>query len=96
VLNHGFKQRRIVKCEQIFIACCVLHNFLLDLMVRNHVRAGHGYPINNNGLWFDGHTFNADNNATNRLLLIQFGMRRKLLANHLCVFRKEGPIVEDN
>ena len=47
VLNNGFKQRDIVKCKQIFIACCVLHNFLLDLMVRNHVRAGHGYPINN-------------------------------------------------
>jgi hypothetical protein len=48
VLNHGFKQRDIVKCELIFIACCVLHNFLLDQMVRNHVRAGHGYPMNNN------------------------------------------------
>ena len=56
VLNHGFKQRDIVKCEQIFIACCVLHNFLLDLMVRNHVRAGRGYQINNDGLWLDGHT----------------------------------------
>ena len=42
VLNHGFKHRDIVKCEQIFITCCVLRNFLLDLMVRNHVRAGCG------------------------------------------------------
>jgi hypothetical protein len=92
VLNHGFKQRDIVKCEQIFIACCVLHNFLLNLMVRNHVRARRGYPINNDGLWLDLHTVNVDNNATNRLLLNQFGMRRKLLANHLRVFRKEGPV----
>ena len=95
VLNHGFKQHDIVKCEQIFIACCVLHNFLLDLMVRNHVRAGRGYPINNDGLWLDRHTVNVDNNATHKLLSIQFGMRRKLLANHLCLFRKEGPILED-
>ena len=96
VLYRRFKQRDIVKCEQIFIACCVLHNFLLDLMVRNHVRAGCGYPINNDRLWLDGHTVYVDNNATDRLLLIQFGMRRQLLVNHLRVFRKEGPILEDN
>ena len=34
VLNHGFKQCDIVKYEQIFIACCVLHNFLLDVITR--------------------------------------------------------------
>ena len=96
MLNHGFKQRNIVKCEQIFIACCVLHNFLLDQMARNHVRAGRGYPIDNGGLWLDGHTVNVDNNLTDRQLSIQFGTRRKLLANHLCVFKKKGPIAEDN
>ena len=96
MLSHGFKQRDIVKCEQIFIACCVLHNFLLDQMVRNHVRAGHGYPMNYDGLWLDGHTINVDNNATDRLLSIKFGMRRQLLANNLHVFRKKGPILEDN
>ncbi len=61
-------------------------------MVRNHVRAGRGYPIGHDGLWLSGHTVNVDNNATNRLLSIQFGMRRKLLANHLHVFKKKGPI----
>jgi hypothetical protein len=86
VLNHGFKHRDNVKCKQIFITCCVLHNFLLDLMVHNHVRAGRGYPINNNRLWLDGHTVNIDNNVTDRVLSIQFAMRRKILANHLCVF----------
>ena len=65
-------------------------------MVRNHVRAGCGYPINNDRLWLDGHTVNVDNNVTNRLLSNQFGMMRKLLANHLRVFRKEGPILEDH
>ncbi len=63
MLNNGFKQCDIVKCEQIFIACCVLHNFLLDLMVHNHVRAGRGYPINNDGLQLDGHTVDVDNNG---------------------------------
>jgi hypothetical protein len=64
-------------------------------MVRNHVRAECGYPFNNDGLWLDGHTVNVDNNATDRLLSNQFGKMRKLLANHFCVFRKEGPILED-
>jgi len=96
VLNHGFKQCGIVKCEHIFIACCVLHNYLLDLMVRNHVRAGRRYPINNDGLWLDGHIVNVDNNSNDRVLSNQFGMSRKLLANHLHVYRKEGPILEDN
>ena len=88
VLNHGFKHRKIVKCERIFITCCVLYNFLLNLMVRNHVRvrAERGYQIGNDGLWLSGHTINVDNNATDRLLLIQFGIRRKLLANHFHVF----------
>ena len=81
LLNHGFKHCNIVKCKQIFITCCVLHNFLLNLMVLNHVRAGHGYPIDKDGLWLDGHSVNVDNNATDRLLSIQFGMRRKLLAS---------------
>jgi hypothetical protein len=85
VLNYGFKHRDIVTCEHIFITCCVLHNFSLNLMVRNHVRAGRGYPMS-------GHTVNVDNNAPGRLLLVQFGMRRKLLANHLRVFKKKGPI----
>jgi hypothetical protein len=47
-------------------------------------------------LWLDGHTINVDNNATDRLLSIKFGMRRQLLANNLRVFRKKGPILEDN
>jgi hypothetical protein len=66
------------------------------MMVHNHVRVGRGYLIGNNGLWMSGHTVNVDNNATDRLLSIQFGMRRKLLANHFHVFRKKGPITEDN
>jgi hypothetical protein len=93
MLNHGFKHSDIVKCQHIFITCCVLLNFLFDLMVRNHVRAGRGYLINNDGLWLDGHTDRVDNHATDRILSIQFEMRRKLLANHLCEFQKKSPIL---
>ncbi len=87
---------RHCKMQKKIITCCVFHIFLLNLMVRNHVRAGRGYPIGKSGLWLSGHTVNVDNNTTDRLLLIQFGMRRKLLANHLCVFQKKGAIAEDN
>jgi hypothetical protein len=83
------------KCEKIFIGCCVLHNFLLDQMVRNNVRVGRGYPIGDNDFWLDGHTVNVDSNASKSFLSIQFGKRRSLLAKHLHVFRQKGPIVDE-
>ena len=82
------------KCEKIYIGCCVLHNILLDQMVRNNVRVGRGYPIGDDGLWLDGHTVNVDTNASKSFLLIQFGKRRSLLAKHLCVFQQKGSIVD--
>jgi hypothetical protein len=86
VLNHGFKHCEIEQCKKIFIVCCVLHNFLLDQMVRNSVRVGRGYPIGDDGLWLDGNTVNVDTNASERFLSTQFGLRRSLLAKHLHVF----------
>jgi hypothetical protein len=96
VLNHGFKFCKMEQCEKIFIACCILLNFLPDMRVWNNVRVGCGYPIGNNGVWLDGHTVNVDTNASERFLSIQFGKRRSLLAKHLCVFCKKGPIFEDD
>jgi hypothetical protein len=87
VLNHGFKFCKMEQWEKIFIACCILHNFLLDLMVRTNVRVGCGHPIGDNGVWLDGHTVKVDTNAFETFLLTQFGMRRSLLAKHLCVRR---------
>jgi hypothetical protein len=95
VLNHGFKQQEMEKCKKIFIGCGVLHNFLLDQMVRNNVRVGHGYPNGDNGLWLDGHTVNVDKNASERFLSTQFGRKRSLLAKHLRVFRQKGPMVDE-
>jgi hypothetical protein len=96
VLNHGFKFCKMEQCKKIFITCCVLHNFLLDMMERNNVRVGCGYPIGDNGVWLDGHTVNVDTNSSERFLLIKFGMRRSLLAKHLRVFREKGTINEND
>jgi hypothetical protein len=93
ILNHGFKHRDIENCEKIFITCCCIHNFLLDLMDRNNVRIGRGYPIGNDGLWLDGHTAQVDaKNETEKILSTQFGRRRLLLAKHLHIFREKGAI----
>ena len=94
ILNNGFKYCDIKICEKIFITCCCLHNFLVDLMERNNVRVGCGYPIEDDGVWLDGHTTNPDINATDRFLSVRFGMRRLLLATYLCVFQEKGAIKE--
>jgi hypothetical protein len=37
ILNNGLFYRNIGDCEKIFVTCCCLHNFLLDLMERGDV-----------------------------------------------------------
>jgi hypothetical protein len=96
VLNHGFKFYKMEQCEKITIACCVLHNFLLDMTVWNNVRVGRGYPIGDNGVCLDGHTVNIETNASERFLSIQLGKRRSLLVKHLRVFREKGPMLGDD
>ncbi len=96
VLNHGFKFCKMKQCVKILIACCILHNFLINMSVQNNMRVGRGYPIGNNGVWLDGHMVNIDTNASERFLLIKFGKRRSLLAKHLCVFCEKGPIFKDD
>ncbi len=34
ILDRGFKHRKIQVCQDVFIACCVLHNMMLDEMQR--------------------------------------------------------------
>jgi hypothetical protein len=60
------------------------------------VRVGREYPISNNGVWLDGHMVNVVTNASERFLPMQFGMKRSLLAKHLCWFCEKGPIIEDD
>jgi hypothetical protein len=89
VLSHGFTHRDINICEKIFVTCCCLHNFLLDLMDRSTVRVGRGYPIGDDGMWLSGNSNNVDDSC-DRELSIKFGMRRDKLAKHLKVFKEQG------
>ena len=90
VLNDGLAYRDINKCERVFNACCCLHNMMLDQMERNTVRVGRGAPIGTDGIWLDGSTVATE--ATDIMSSLQFAKRRSLLAKHLLVLRKKGPI----
>ena len=92
VLNDGFYYRDINTCEKIFVTCCCLNNFLLDLMERNNVRVGRGGPIGDDGIWLDGHISNySTSTSTSEMALSRkFAKRRSLLAKHLHVFRQKG------
>ena len=90
VLNDGLDFRDINKCERIFNARCCLNNFMLDTMERNNVRVGRGVPIGTDGTWLDENTVATE--AADVMLPLQFAKRRSLLAKHLLVLRKKGPI----
>ena len=59
-------------------------------MERNCIQEGHGAPIGTDGIWFDGNTVATE--ATDVMLSMQFAKRCSLLAKHLLVLRKKGPI----
>jgi hypothetical protein len=63
---------------------------MLDQMERSSVWVGRGAPMGNDGIWLDGDTVATE--ATDAALLLQFATRRLLLAKHLCILRKKGPI----
>ncbi len=90
ILNDGLKYRNIWTCESIFNACCCLNNFMLDQMERSCVRVGRGAPMGNDGIWLDGETVLTE--VTDLTPSLQFAKRCSLLAKHLCVLRKKGPI----
>ena len=88
VLNNGFYYRDIQTCEKIFVTCCCLNNFLVDLMERSDIRVG--VLIGDDGIWLDGHTTNYSTDTSDLALSKQFTQRRSLLAKHLHVFRQKG------
>ena len=92
VLNDGLEldYRDINKCERIFNACCCVNNLMLDQMERNPVRVGRGAPIGTDGIWLDGNTVATE--ATDVMWSLQFAKRRSMLAKHLLILRKKGPI----
>jgi hypothetical protein len=75
VLNNGFYYWDINICENIFVTCCCLNNFLLDQMARINVRVGRGLPIGDDGIWLDSHTTPPSEDATSAALSIKFGKR---------------------
>ena len=54
ILNHGFFYREVQTCEKIFVTCCWLNSFLLDLMERSNVHIGRGAPVRDDGVWLSG------------------------------------------
>ena len=92
VLNDGLYYRDINICEKIFVTCCCLNNFLLDLMTRTNVRVGRGAPIGCDGIWLDGHTTHYSTDTSDLVLSRKFATRRSLLAKHLHVFRQKGAV----
>lgn len=86
-LDKGFKYRRIEICH------CILHNMMLDEMVREPPtnRIGRGCRMPNDGMWLAGPT-EPDQKKLNRLdkkLRSQFDARRTLLAHHLRVWKEK-------
>ena len=92
-LDFGFKHRRVQICQHIFVACCVLHNMMLDEMQREEPppRVGRGCRMPNDGIWLEGPTEILASNGSNRLtiLKLQFHRRRNLLAHHLWVWKSK-------
>jgi len=91
VLNNGFYQHDIKHCEKIFITCCVLNNYLSDLMERSQVRVGRGAPDAGDGIWLSGPRY-VDPEEMDRLMSVKFTRRRSLLVKHLYVARKNGRV----
>ena len=63
---------------------------MIDQMERNTVRVGRGAPIGTGGIWLDGNTVATE--ATDVMWSLQFAKRPSMLAKHLLILRKKGPI----
>jgi hypothetical protein len=84
ILNNGFFHREMVICEKIFITCCWLNNFMLDVTESTNVRVGCGAPIG------EGEQEAAEDNDCN--LSVQFLHRQSLLVNNYHLFWTKGAI----
>mgnify|MGYP006970041207 CR=1 FL=1 len=88
-MSHDFTYQDIKICEKVFVTCCCLHNFLLDVMEWSTVQVGRGYPISDDGIWLSGNLNNVDD-SIEHALSIKFGLRRDKLVKHLKVFKEKG------
>ena len=102
ILNNGFFYRDIKVCKNIFVTCCWLNNFLLDVMERSTERVGRGAPIARDGIWLSSSTtrnivvrdMRTTQTRKDRILALEFSRRRHLLVKHLHVFRQKGDLPE--
>jgi hypothetical protein len=95
ILAQGFRFRDIKICQHLFVACCVLHNMMLDEMTKDDSKSkiGRGICLPNEGMWLAGHTAMPVEELTlnkkeKRELSIQFHERRELLTTHLNLWRR--------
>jgi len=89
-LATGFLHRQIAVCENVFVACCVLHNMMLDEMKREQSpeRLGRGCRMPDGGMWLSGPTEQPHDEGPNtsriiKLMRNEFHRRRNLLAKHI-------------
>jgi len=89
-LDSGFKHRRIAVCEMVFLACCVLHNMMVDEMKREPPpeRLERGCRMPDAGVWLAGPTVLTDEELhptmrIDKLLRNEFHRRRNILAKHI-------------
>jgi hypothetical protein len=102
-LDNGLKHRNITVCKQVFVACCVLHNMMLDEMVREEppARVGWGCHMPEDSVWLDGPTVLSVKDMSPRddiakKLRHDFHRRRNILAMHVAVWKvkcKNGEIM---
>ncbi len=90
-LDRGFQYRGINICQHIFVACCVLHNMMLEEMIREEPapRIGRGCCMPNDGMWLEGPTEEpVENiNASATTLKMKCHRQRNILAHHLWVWK---------
>ena len=74
----------------VFVACCVLHNMMLDEMKREQSteRLGRGCMMPDGGMWLSGPTEQQHDEcpATTRIIKLmrnEFHRRRNFLAKHI-------------
>jgi hypothetical protein len=79
-------------CEKIFVTCCCLHNFLLDLMEHVDVRIRRGRPLEGDFIWLDvNHALeNNNNNFNDQNLAFKFENRQALLLKQLRYIHDRG------
>ncbi len=90
--NNDMMFQDIGVCEKIFVACCCIHNFLLEVMELNDACIGRGAPLGDDCIWLDGHTTPLKEREGDQVDVMMFGRCRSCLSMHIRVYWDKGPI----